>query len=175
MSKFPNQPNQSHAPHSAAPGVTSHGHAGAVVAVGGHSGHSGHSGHAEDHPLVGHLVPVSTLVATGSALLVLTVVTVAVRWVDLGEINIAIALGIAALKATLVALFFMHLRWDKPFNSFTFVGSVVFVALFMAFALIDTHAYFGERDKGSAKGPAEVLMKDAPDAPITKRIEADAS
>lgn len=127
--------------------------------------------HAEEtaHPLVGHLVPISTLVATGTALLVLTGVTVAVRWIDLGEINIAIALGIAALKATLVALFFMHLRWDRPFNSFAFVGSVAFVALFMAFALLDTHAYFPERDRGSAPGPREVLAKDAPDAPIAQQ------
>ena len=136
--------------------------------------HTDHATHEDGdaHPLVGHLVPISTLVATGTALLVLTAVTVAVRWIDLGEINIAIALGIAAVKATLVALFFMHLRWDKPFNGFAFIGSVAFVALFMAFALIDSNAYFHDRDRGTAKGAEEILLKDAPDAPITKRIES---
>ena len=136
-----------------------------------HTDHATHEG-GDTHPLVGHLVPISTLVATGTALLVLTAVTVAVRWIDLGEINIAIALGIAAVKATLVALFFMHLRWDKPFNGFAFIGSVAFVALFMAFALIDSNAYFHDRDRGTAKGAEEILLKDAPDAPITKRIES---
>jgi len=132
-----------------------------------HAPQSDHA-HGEDHPLVGHLVPVSTLVATGSALLVLTVITVAVRWIDLGEANIIVALAIAFVKATLVALFFMHLRWDRPFNAFTFVGSIAFVALFMAFALIDVHAYRPERDRGSASAAHTVLMAEAPDKPITK-------
>lgn len=124
--------------------------------------------HGGDHPLVGHLVPVSTLVATGVSLLVLTVITVAVRWIDLGEANIIVALLIAFVKASLVALFFMHLRWDRPFNSFTFVGSIAFVALFMGFALLDVHAYRPERDKGTAAAAQKVLELEAPDKPITK-------
>lgn len=137
-----------------------------------HHGHSSSHSEGENQPLVGHLVPLGTLLGTGITLIVLTVVTVAVRWIDLGEFNIMIALAIAFLKATLVALFFMHLRWDKPFNGFAFIGSVAFVALFMAFALIDSNAYFHDRDRGTAKGAEEILLKDAPDAPITKRIES---
>ncbi len=129
-----------------------------------------HTHHAQQpgHPLVGHLVPVSTLVATATALLVLTVVTVAVRWVDLGEMNIVVALSIAAIKATLVALFFMHLRWDKPFNGFVFVGSIIFVALFMIFTLMDGHAYFLERDPGTAPAAKAVLLEQVPDSPLAK-------
>ena len=78
--------------------------------------------HGDDHPIVGHLVPMSILVWTTIALLFLTVVTVAVRYVDVGEFNIVIAIGIAVLKATLVALFFMHLKWDRPFNQIVFVA-----------------------------------------------------
>jgi cytochrome c oxidase subunit 4 len=130
-------------------------------------GHQHDHAHGDDHPLVGHLVPVSTLVATGSALLVLTVITVAVRWIDLGEANIIVALAIAFVKATLVALFFMHLLWDRPFNAFAFVGSIAFVALFMAFALIDVHAYRIDRDAGTAPGAQTVLIAEAPDKPIT--------
>jgi cytochrome c oxidase subunit 4 len=133
-----------------------------------HHGHSSSQPEGENQPLVGHLVPLGTLLGTGFALIVLTVVTVAVRWIDLGEFNIMIALAIAFLKATLVALFFMHLRWDRPFNSFTFVGSLAFVTLFMAFALIDTHAYQLERDTGNATGAQAVLNASSPDAPITK-------
>ena len=132
-----------------------------------HASHSDHT-HDEDHPLVGHLVPISTLVATGAALLVLTFITVAVRWIDLGSANIIVALAIAFVKASLVSLFFMHLRWDRPFNSFTFVGSIAFVALFMAFALLDVHAYRPERDAGSAPAAQGVLNTLAPDKPITK-------
>ena len=73
--------------------------------------------HAHDHHGVGHIVPYRILVATGGALFVLTWVTVAVARVNLGEANIFVALAIAAFKASLVALFFMHLRWDRPFNT----------------------------------------------------------
>ncbi|MGA0286011.1 MAG: cytochrome C oxidase subunit IV family protein, partial [Phycisphaerales bacterium] len=77
----------------------------------------------EVHPLVGHLVPIRTLVLTGLTLLFLTVVTVAVRYVDVGEFNIVIALAVAVVKAVLVVLVFMHLLWDRPFNSLVLLGS----------------------------------------------------
>ena len=57
------------------------------------------------------------LLAVFGALLVLTFLTVAVTWVDFGRTaNVWLALAIAAIKAALVALYFMHLRWDSPFN-----------------------------------------------------------
>lgn len=100
---------------------------------------SGHGGHGEE--TVGHVAPLRALVGTGLCLLVLTWVTVAAAGVDLGEANIYIALAIAVLKASLVGLFFMHLRWDRPFNAIVFVGSIAFVALFIGFAMVDTAEY----------------------------------
>ena len=88
-----------------------------------------------------HLVPVRYLAATGVALLILTVVTVWVAKFDFGDANIWVALAVAGVKASLVVLFFMHLRWDRPFNAFVFVGSIFFVLLFIAFALTDTTEY----------------------------------
>jgi cytochrome c oxidase subunit 4 len=44
------------------------------------------------------------------SLLTLTALTTAVAYIDLGPLNIVAALGFAALKASLVALYFMHLR-----------------------------------------------------------------
>jgi len=52
-------------------------------------------------------------VAVFAALVVLTVVTVAVSYVDLGPGSVVVALAIACSKASLVLLFFMHLR-DSP-------------------------------------------------------------
>lgn len=120
------------------------------------------------HGPVGHVVPVSTLVATGVALLVLTVMTVAVRWIDVGEANIVVALTIAVVKGTLVALFFMHLRWDRPFNAFTFVAAIAFVGLFMGFAMMDTHANARAMNKGLAPDAEKVLVKEDPSAPLLK-------
>lgn len=88
-----------------------------------------------------HVVPLRTLLAVWAALVVLTVVTVAVTYVDLGPLNLAVALLIATVKASLVALYFMHLRWDRPFNALVLIGALAFVALFIGIALIDTTAY----------------------------------
>ncbi len=99
-----------------------------------------HSSDSHDEQ-VGHVAPLRALIGTGLALLVLTWITVAVAAIDLGEANIYIALGIAVLKGSLVGLFFMHLRWDRPFNGIILVGSICFVALFLALAMTDTAAY----------------------------------
>jgi cytochrome c oxidase subunit 4 len=108
---------------------------------------------------VGHIVPVKVLAATGLALLVLTVITVWVASYDFGNINIWVALSIAALKGSLVALFFMHLRYDRPFNGIIFVVSLAFVALFISFALTDTKEYAPEIDTGDAPLVEQKLLE----------------
>lgn len=60
------------------------------------------------HP-VPHIIPMLVYLAIGGALLVMTLVTVAVSFIDLGFLNILVALAIATFKALLVAFFFMHL------------------------------------------------------------------
>ncbi len=135
------------------------------------TGHD-HAGHGA-HPLVGHLVPPWILLATGFALIVLTAMTVTVRYIDLGEMNLFVALGVAAVKATLVGLFFMHLRWDRPFNQLFFVAGILFVALMMAFCLMDTGQYRATQFKGNPAAAQAVLDKDAPNAPITSQKSAD--
>lgn len=115
---------------------------------------SGSHGHSE-HESVGHLVSPKILVATGGALLVLTVVTVLAAKLDfaafdLNELNIFFALAIAVVKATLVCMFFMHLRWDRPFNAFVLVGSLAAVALFIGFAMTDTAEYKHEVIQGDS-------------------------
>ena len=95
--------------------------------------------HGEEQ--VGHAVPVKMLAGILAALLFLTVVTVAVSYVDLGPFNLAVAMVIAVIKASLVALFFMHLWWDKPFNAVLFVSALLFLGLFVIFCLIDSKEY----------------------------------
>ena len=57
------------------------------------------------------------------------------------EFNMLIALSIAGFKATLVCLYFMHLRWDRPFNALMLVGSIGFAVLPMVFVLMDSDQY----------------------------------
>ncbi len=98
--------------------------------------------HSHNHSEVGHIVPPRMLFAVGGALLVLTVVTVwTAKYVDLGSFNIWLAFIIAGTKAALVLLYFMHLRWDSPFNTIMVISSLAFVILFIAFSLSDTSEY----------------------------------
>lgn len=67
--------------------------------------HGGH-GHV-------HVLPIWKYIAVFVALLALTGATVAAAYVDLGPFNNVVALGIASLKAALVLLFFMHVRYSS--------------------------------------------------------------
>lgn len=107
-------------------------------------------------PHVGHHVPAWVLAAVLVALLILTVATVAATLVNLGSLNLWIALIIATIKATLVALFFMHLAYDKPFNAIVLVGTLCFVALFIGLALLDAFHYRENIDAFRARNPDRV-------------------
>jgi len=99
--------------------------------------------HGHEH--LGHPLSVRFLVGILMALLFLTVVTVGVSYIEMGRtVALLVALLVAVVKASLVALFFMHLRWDKPFNSVILVASMAFLILFIAFAKLDTGEYMHE-------------------------------
>jgi cytochrome c oxidase subunit 4 len=108
--------------------------------------HAGHGAHAASV----HVVPLRVLVGVWGALLVLTAATVAITWVDLGPFNLWLALGIATVKASFVALYFMHLRYDKPFNGFLLIVALAFVMLLAGLALLDTWEYRPELIPGYA-------------------------
>lgn len=88
-----------------------------------------------------HVVPLGVLLAVFGALVGLTYLTVEVADWDLGAWNLFGALAIASVKATLVALYFMHLRYDSAFYSFLFVVGLAFLVMFLGLTLIDAVAY----------------------------------
>ncbi|HSN30090.1 MAG TPA: cytochrome C oxidase subunit IV family protein [Kofleriaceae bacterium] len=97
--------------------------------------------HHDDHG-ISHVAAAKVLLATGGSLLVLTLVTVLATKIDFGaNINLAIAMVIAVTKATLVILFFMHLRYDKLFHTVVFVSALLAASLFVGFTLMDTSQY----------------------------------
>ena len=96
---------------------------------------------ANGHENYAHAVPLPVLTAVFAALLLLTLLTVAATWYDLGSWNLIIALVIATFKAALVVLFFMHLRYDNPFYAIVFITALLFVALFLGLTLLDTFQY----------------------------------
>ena len=93
-----------------------------------------------------HVMSVKMLLGIWGALVVLTGVTVWSAQYDLGRIDLVVAMGIATVKATLVALYFMHLRYDKGFHTVVILGALVFVFLFVSMVLLDRDAYQPEID-----------------------------
>jgi cytochrome c oxidase subunit 4 len=106
------------------------------------------------HDTVGHVTSIRLLVTVWIALMIGTWLTVTATYVDLGSLNIWIGLANATVKALLVGLYFMHLRWDKPFNAFVFLASFAFLALFIGFAMMDTAHYLPRMNPGFAPGMA---------------------
>jgi cytochrome c oxidase subunit 4 len=104
--------------------------------------HTEHGHDDHEHHGVGHVMPLQLLLGVGAALLVFTAITVWVTYVDLGRSgNLLIAMAIATVKAGLVCAYFMHLRWDRPFNALVFASSLLFVSLFISLALLDKSEY----------------------------------
>ncbi len=72
----------------------------------------------------GHIIPKKTYYTIFAILMVLLVLTVAVAYVDLGPLNIFVAMTIAIVKAVLVVLYFMHVRYSSRLT-WVFVGAGV--------------------------------------------------
>jgi cytochrome c oxidase subunit 4 len=101
------------------------------------------------------------LCAIFMALIFLTVLTVAASYVDFGSANTVIAVLIATVKASLVALFFMHLRYDKPFHGFVFVIAFVFLGVFLMLTMDD----IGTRGRVDDSAGVQILPRNAAPAP----------
>lgn len=95
----------------------------------------------EKHAGYVHIVPLPVLFLVFFILTIFTVLTVAVTRYDLGSWNLIIAMAIATVKASLVVLYFMHLRYDNPFNALIFIAALVFMTLFISITLLDTLQY----------------------------------
>jgi len=85
-----------------------------------------------------HILPVKTYISIGIALYILTVITVAVSFIHFGPYNLVIAIGIATLKASLVALIFMHLKYDNKLYATIFLMALLMLSFFIVITLFDT-------------------------------------
>jgi cytochrome c oxidase subunit IV len=84
-----------------------------------------------------HVVPVKVYLAVFAALRVLTTLTIGVAFLDLGPLNTIVALGIAVTKATLVILFFMHVKYSSRVTWVVVSSGFVFVAIMIGFTVAD--------------------------------------
>ena len=84
-----------------------------------------------------HVVPVPVYLAVFATLCVGTVLTVEAAGHDFGGLNTPIALGIAATKATLVILYFMHVRYSPRLVTLMVSAGFAFLALLILFIMSD--------------------------------------
>ena len=86
-----------------------------------------------------HILPFKLYVNVFLTLLVLTFITVWVAQFDFGSLNTVIAMLVATIKATLVALYFMHLKYDEKTNAVCLLCGVFFLLVMFAFIAIDVY------------------------------------
>ena len=84
-----------------------------------------------------HVDSVGTYTGVWLTLLVLTGVTTAVAYVDLGPFSVVVALTIAVIKMLLVALFFMHVRHSTRLTKLVVAGGLLWLAILLTFTLAD--------------------------------------
>ena len=82
-----------------------------------------------------HIMPVRTYLIVFALLMILLVITVSVSFIDLGIVNVFVALGIATIKAGLIMLYFMHLRYSSKliwvFAGLGFFGLLIMILIAM--------------------------------------------
>ncbi len=93
-----------------------------------------------DHSLTGHVVPSRVYILTFVALIVLTVLTTGVAYIDLGYFNTVVALVIAVSKATCVVLFFMGLKYHKGLTRIVIIAALLWLSFLIVLTLADMHS-----------------------------------
>lgn len=123
--------------------------------------HDDHGGH------LAHVASIKVLASIFATLLFLTVITVAAAQVDFGSrtANLAIAMLIAVIKASLVILYFMHLRYDRLFHTVIIVAGLLAATLFVGFALVDRGQY-EDTVEWDDKNPPSIKPRQVPLSPV---------
>lgn len=83
------------------------------------------------------IVPVGTYIATFVALIILTGITYVVATIDFGVLNTPIALAVALLKASLVVIYFMGLRYNTPLTKVVAVAGFFWLVILFGLTLND--------------------------------------
>lgn len=84
-----------------------------------------------------HILPYKFLALILGGLVLLTGITVTVSYRDWGFLNVPIALFVASSKATLVLLFFMHIKYEGMVIKVSFISTMVVLAIMISFTFWD--------------------------------------
>jgi cytochrome c oxidase subunit 4 len=105
------------------------------------SDHNSASEHTPDNTsehMSEHISSLGSCIAIWLALLAGTTLTVAAAFIDLGPFNTIVALTIATIKATLVVLFFMHVKYThEKLTGLVIVSAIFFLFILLALSMAD--------------------------------------
>jgi cytochrome c oxidase subunit 4 len=85
----------------------------------------------------GHISPKTTYYTIFGALMLCTALTVGAAFVNLGDLNFPVALTIAIFKATLVILFFMHVKYSTRLTWAVVLGSFFWLGILLVITMSD--------------------------------------
>ena len=85
----------------------------------------------------GHVAPLKLYFAIFFALMIGTAITVAVAFINLGALNFPVAIAIAVTKATLVILFFMHVKESSRLTKLVIATGFFFLLVLFSLTLTD--------------------------------------
>ena len=85
-----------------------------------------------------HIISSKLYIGIWAALMCLTVVTASVAFIDLGPLNTVVALVIATLKALLVVLFFMHVKYaSEKLTKTVIIAAMFWLVILLLLSLAD--------------------------------------
>lgn len=85
----------------------------------------------------GHVSSIKLYVGIFLTLMALTAITIVVAYVNLGPWNKVVALGIASTKATLVVLYFMHVKYASRMTKLIVVSGFFFLMILLSLTMLD--------------------------------------
>jgi cytochrome c oxidase subunit 4 len=84
-----------------------------------------------------HIVSRKVYFGVFAALIVMTAVTILVARQDLGRFNVVVALTIAVFKATLVTLYFMHIKYSRRLTQVVVAGGILWLLILIGLTMSD--------------------------------------
>ncbi len=106
-----------------------------------------------------HVLPKKLYFAVFLSLIVLTAITTGVAFIDLGPFNTVVALVIAVIKASLVVLFFMHLKYQTGMTRVVIVAALLWLAVLIGITMSDVFTrHWTEHGKAWQRG--SVILPD---------------
>ena len=111
-----------------------------------------------EHSHSEHIVSPKVYAAVLVALLVGTVLTVQAAKVDLGRLNIVVALGIATIKMSLVILFFMHGKYSARRTKLVIVAGFFWLAIMLGLTIADYSTRHPEPSRTQLQSPCRLIQ-----------------